>query len=296
MPILASPSINLTDEQNDAIHYLTTSKDQVRKMGGYGGTGKSTIVRELARRLPHCAVCTFTGKAAQVLRKKGVPASTIHSLIYTPTKDPDTGKVVFTLRPPWEFAAQTILVDEASMVNKRLDADLRSFGAPIVYIGDHGQLEPVGGEDFSLMAKPDITLEKIHRNAGEIAYFAQHLREGNNAKDWDAEKMLDGSEHELGKVEIVTANQLGDLAITEDDQLICAFNRTRCDLNSAVRQHLGNPQSTAGRTSPSTGHTVSRATRRRATSSSTQSWWSRGAANGAILAGVILRRAAQRIS
>ena len=42
--------------------------------------------------------------------------------------------------------------------------DLKSFGVPILAVGDHGQLPPVRGT-FNLMEKPDIRLTKIHRQA-----------------------------------------------------------------------------------------------------------------------------------
>jgi len=57
-----------------------------------------------------------------------------------------------------------IIVDEASMVSDDALRDLQSFGVPILAVGDHGQLPPVRGTG-SLMARPDLRLEKIHRQA-----------------------------------------------------------------------------------------------------------------------------------
>lgn len=55
---------------------------------GYAGTGKTTLARELVSGLTgNVHFCTFTGKAAHVLRTKGCQgATTIHSLIYKPTE------------------------------------------------------------------------------------------------------------------------------------------------------------------------------------------------------------------
>ena len=36
----------------------------------------------------------------------------------------------------------------------RMDSDLRYFNKPIIYIGDHGQLESIEGGDFNLMKSP----------------------------------------------------------------------------------------------------------------------------------------------
>jgi len=66
-----------------------TVHNQVYRLGGYAGTGKSTLAKEVnamvdGRALP----CAYTGKAASVIAKKGLPgATTIHSLIYTPAGD-----------------------------------------------------------------------------------------------------------------------------------------------------------------------------------------------------------------
>lgn len=92
-------TITLSESQRAAI---TTIKDwyedrskqqQVCRVFGYAGTGKSTIVRyaieELGlspaasgSKIGDVLYAAFTGKAALVMTRKGTPASTIHSLIY----------------------------------------------------------------------------------------------------------------------------------------------------------------------------------------------------------------------
>jgi hypothetical protein len=62
---------------------------QVQTVGGYAGTGKTVLVWALADAIPDFTVCAFTGKAAHVLRRKGVAgARTIQSLIYWPEEPP----------------------------------------------------------------------------------------------------------------------------------------------------------------------------------------------------------------
>lgn len=108
--------ITLTDTQAQAVRDIAdwfknrTKEQQVYRVFGYAGTGKSTLVRyaiaelglegdaeededdEDAKRrrrrrrgetVPKVLFGTFTGKAAYILRKKGVPCRTIHSLIYS---------------------------------------------------------------------------------------------------------------------------------------------------------------------------------------------------------------------
>ncbi len=234
---VTSSNIKLTDQQQAAVDTLASLRKDHQTLGGLAGTGKSTIIRSLVERLPRFAVCAYTGKAAQVLRRKGVEASTIHSLIYrlaTNDEGEPEESVRFELNRDLEIDG--VIVDEASMVGKEIYDDLVSLGLPLIFVGDHGQLEPVGAGGFNLMEHPDITLETIHRNAGEIARFADHLRRGNDAKDWH-QINSDGYKYQ---VEVVSGVDGVDFA--KVDQMICAFNATRVAINKTVREELGFPE------------------------------------------------------
>lgn len=56
------------------------------RLFGPAGTGKTTLVKYLqsALSLDNVVYGAYTGKAAHVLRTKGIPATTIHSAVYTP--------------------------------------------------------------------------------------------------------------------------------------------------------------------------------------------------------------------
>ena len=73
---------------------------QIFRLFGYAGTGKTTIAKEIAAAVGGgVSFGAFTGKASLVLRKKGCyGASTIHSMIYKPVQDEDTGVVEFVLK------------------------------------------------------------------------------------------------------------------------------------------------------------------------------------------------------
>ncbi len=74
-----------------------TDHQQVFSLFGYAGSGKSTVLKFALDDLgvaphrsakdgscvPGVVTATFTGKAALVLNRKGTPARTIHSLIYS---------------------------------------------------------------------------------------------------------------------------------------------------------------------------------------------------------------------
>jgi exodeoxyribonuclease-5 len=226
----------LTFEQEFVIASLlkgVKEKTPVQTLGGYAGTGKTTVIRALKERLPNYAVCAFTGKAANVLRRKGVPASTIHSLIYEAKPDPRTRKIVFVRR--LFLTCQGIVVDEASMVGRDIYNDLTSFGLPLIFVGDHGQLEPVNS-DFNLMANPDQRLEEIHRNAGEISRFAEWVRKGGNPRRFPREATR--------QVEFLGKDELDERELwTEVDQIICAYNKTRVSANAMIRDRLGSDDS-----------------------------------------------------
>src|ERR1035437_2845026 len=167
--------MELSKEQQTIVNEVIKLKQLINRIAGFAGTGKSFLIPHILERLPNFAVCAPTGRAAQILRSKGVEnASTIHSLIYKPKMDSygniildKNGSPIFILNPDLPY--EGIIADESSMISKELYEDLLSFGIPLICLGDSGQLPPVGNE-MNLMDNPDFTLETIHRNAGEIAY------------------------------------------------------------------------------------------------------------------------------
>jgi exodeoxyribonuclease-5 len=231
--------IKLSEDQERAIAAVEDWKKSGRKrltFGGYAGTGKTTIIKEICRK-HRAKVCAFTGKAAHVLTTKGVPASTIHSLIYTPfqfckncEKEADQckckrPKVVTEFRLQPYLDTKLVIVDEASMVNRDLLRDLESFDVQVLYVGDHGQLEPIG-DDPGLMHDPEVKLETIHRQAAgsPIIQFAHHVRRGYAPKSFgEAAELREG---------------LPD-GVEDFDAILCGYNKTRCAVNARVRERRG---------------------------------------------------------
>jgi exodeoxyribonuclease-5 len=219
--------MEITEEQKNVIRSVLKdlNNKQYLRIGGFGGTGKSTIIKILKHKLRNFAIGAYTGKAANVLRQKGMyDARTIHNLIYYPVKENDD-ETIWLRSPDIEFDG--FIIDEASMVSKEIHEDLLSYRKPIIYVGDHGQLEPIGNK-FNLMMDPDYKLETIHRNAGEIAHFANHIRQGKNPN-----KFPSGD-----KVKIINKNILTDDNLCKAEQIICAFNKSRVNLNLRVRKSL----------------------------------------------------------
>lgn len=221
-------AVELTSEQQHAVDaFADVHRGRRRRLtiGGYAGTGKTTIIRAIvetygARGL---AVCAPTGKAAHVLRSKGVDACTLHSLIYTPRGVDEDGKPVFGRnRNPMP---RTVIVDEASMLSAKLVHDLEALIKRVLYVGDHGQLEPIG-DDPGLMAAPDIRLESIHRQAegSPIISFAHHVRRGYEPRTFgDDARVQHGWTPDL----------------LDFDVVIVGFNESRCKVNAWFRAQRG---------------------------------------------------------
>ena len=69
--------------------------EQVFKLHGFAGTGKSTLAIEIGSEVQNVAYATPTGKARVRLIERGAPSahtSTIHRLIYSATRDPTDKK------------------------------------------------------------------------------------------------------------------------------------------------------------------------------------------------------------
>jgi exodeoxyribonuclease-5 len=226
--------VDFSPDQEDALAKILDWRDRYPRgsqhltLGGYAGTGKTTIVSYLSRRWEDVAIATLCGKAAHVLRSRGAKAQTVHSLIYVPVKAPG-GKTRFRRRQTLS-GFRTLIIDEASMIDHVLFQDLMSYGLPILFVGDHGQLEPIG-TNANLMLNPNVRLENIHRQAREnpILRLASAFREGKPVSTW---------EDRHGRLRILDACEFPKL-ISPNVQLICGFNKTRHQVNAHVREMLG---------------------------------------------------------
>lgn len=247
-PTPASAELVLTKEQEFAVNHIVTRWFPEREsplefsLGGYAGVGKTTVIKEIVKRMQEAygrhlygnkvatRVASFTGKAVSVLRRKGVPeASTLHSLMYLVDVDETTHKVSFSKRYILDPMPSLIIVDEASMISTELWNDLKHFGHKLLYVGDPGQLEPVG-DNPNLMKNPKITLCEIHRQAKEspILKLAHHVRTGGRI-EYQSQPGL----------AVITKADLANQPITDEFQLICGLNKQRTSMNAMIRGQLG---------------------------------------------------------
>ena len=158
-------------------------------IAGYAGSGKSTLIKFIISALdvdPEEEVCyvAFTGKAATVLQQKGCPnATTAHKLLYK-AKMMANGTFKFFPKDNSELAQyKVIVVDEISMLPKKLWDLMLTHGIYIIAAGDPGQLPPVDpNENNHVLDKPHIFLDEIMRQAqdSEIIRFSMWIRDGKS--------------------------------------------------------------------------------------------------------------------
>jgi exodeoxyribonuclease-5 len=220
-------------------------------LGGYAGTGKTTLIAVFKNELLklnknlRLAFCSYTGKAAQNLKNKLKEAGalsvkdsvgTIHGLIYNPREDGD-GRIAGWDRKD-ELERDLIIVDEASMVDGAIWADLLSYNIRIVAVGDHGQLPPIAG-NFNLMQAPQLLLTQIHRQArgNPIITVSEHAR---------ATGLVPPMKYGPGVVKYLkddcdAQERSGELleSWSPDTLILCGYNTTRNRLNQFIRASRG---------------------------------------------------------
>lgn len=212
------------------------SGQQVFRVFGYAGTGKTTLAKQLAADIEgNVCFAAYTGKAALVLRNKGCSdASTIHSLIYR-IEDDGMGAPRFILNRDSAVAnAELIIIDECSMVDEDLGRDLLTFKKPVLVLGDPAQLPPVKGGGYFTSAEPDVMLTEVHRQARDnpIIAMSQTVREGG--------KLALGS---YGHCNVIGRSDLAPDAVLAADQVLVGKNATRRSFNARIRKLLGRESS-----------------------------------------------------
>lgn len=246
---------SLSDDQNAAYEricaWMRKPRADTLTLGGYAGTGKSTLVSHLASDFHNkrIAFCALTGKASNVLRQKmralGLSSPnhqvmTLHSLLYQCFQLPD-GRLRWKVKQPDTFGSfDRIVIDEASMVPDKMLEQLKAFNVPILAVGDHGQLAPVGGSG-SLMKAPELRLEKIHRQAegNPILALSAAVRSSG-------ELPKSAPTGERGQVAYVAKHQLKELLekvyaerAVKDVAALTWRNETRVATNRLSRRILG---------------------------------------------------------
>ena len=211
------------------------NKEKYTVIAGYAGAGKSTLVRFIIEELKTygvketdvCFAC-FTGKAAQVLLKKGNKnVITLHKLLYKSIPKESGG---FVRIPNPSIPYKIVVVDEVSMAPETLIDLLFKHNVYVICLGDPFQLPPVDKkEDNHLLDAPHIFLDEIMRQAqeSEIIQLSMAIRENRPIEAFQGKE-----------VQILNKEELNTGMLTWADQILVATNATRVSINAQMRKLL----------------------------------------------------------
>lgn len=220
-------------------------------LGGYAGTGKTTLIAVIRQELANLnrdlkvGFASYTGKAARVLKTKLTEqkvilpkdsVGTIHSLIYSPIVNEK--EEIIGWKTKEKIDRTLLIIDEASMVDETIWRHLLSYNVPIIVVGDHGQLPPIKG-NFNLMQEPQLRLEEIHRQAsgnpiiGLSIQAREHglIRSGMYSDTVKKYNLADSEAQESVEELLNTFNN--------DTLVLCGYNSTRIRLNNHIRSIKG---------------------------------------------------------
>jgi exodeoxyribonuclease-5 len=264
-----------------------TDEAQVFRMFGYAGSGKSTVLRFALDELglsphqgerdggcvPGVVTATFTGKAAHVLRGKGTPARTIHSLIYSVLEATEeeveaaTKKVreaegsvrTFTgfERTAAEAGIEAMRQALAQMKKPRfaLNPQSDAADAKLIVLDEVSMVGEEMARDLMSFGKPILVLGDpgqlppikgegaFTRDAPDVMLTEIHRQAAESAIIRLATMARQGEPIGFGVYDRSVAKmRKGDVTPAQalrSGQLICGMNATRLQLNNAMRHAAG---------------------------------------------------------
>ena len=197
--------------------YKNPSHPNTFILDGFAGTGKSTLLSLFIKNMQNAyriAVLTYTGKASQVLVKKGLPrAQTIHSYLYNCSEN-SKGELEYELKDEMMFNEDFVVVDESSFIDDELYNDLCSRCRKIIFVGDSFQLS-LNRSD--ILNNIDYRLDEVLRFGGPILDLATNVRVN----------------HLVPKAEWIDWSE-----VAQNDIMICYKNTTRQTLNLGYRKYV----------------------------------------------------------
>jgi exodeoxyribonuclease-5 len=239
-------------------------------LGGYAGTGKTTLAQYLADKVGNPVYGAYTGKAAQVMRSKGcLGATTIHRLIYRvedlhvqllfkqdslmraesqgrhhlvhvlmeeiatikEEMKKKGNKPSFSLLEKSALAsADMLILDECSMISEEMATDILSFGVPVLVLGDPAQLPPINGLGYFTMRNPDYMLTEVCRQAKDNPILDMATRIRMG------ERLKLGN---YGDSKIIKASEFDQDEVLNAGIMLTGKNVTRLEMNAMFRNMLG---------------------------------------------------------
>lgn len=232
---------------NSILKWMNDKQDKRLIFSGVAGSGKTTILTLLAANTSKTiAFACYTGKAANVLREKldnnkihYSYVGTIHGLMYIPIIDKYTLQITGWKRRP-DIDEDIIVIDEASMVTDRIQADLQYYGKKILYVGDSAQLPPIESK-LNLMEYPNLMLDEIHRQAADnpIIKLSAMIRKDEDISKFECDdNRVRFLKRDSAELDEIATNLYKDKAKRLDSAILCYFNKSRIRFNSIIRNIL----------------------------------------------------------
>jgi exodeoxyribonuclease-5 len=264
-----------------------TAESQVFRMFGYAGSGKSTVLRFALDELglsphqserdggcvPGVVTATFTGKAAYVLKNKGTPARTIHSLIYSvleateeeveaaarKVREAEGGIRTLTgfERTAAEAGIEAKRQALSQMKNPRFALNPQSDAADarLIVLDEVSMVGEEMARDLMSFGKPILVLGDpgqlppikgegaFTRDAPDVMLTEIHRQAAESAIIRLATMARQGAPIGFGEYDCCVAKmRKGDVTPAQalrSGQLICGMNATRLQLNNAMRHAAG---------------------------------------------------------
>lgn len=264
-----------------------TEQQQVFRLFGYAGSGKSTVLKFALDELglsphrgardgacvPGVVTATFTGKAALVLNRKGTPARTIHSLIYSviePTEE-EIRAATNRIRDAEDAAAKLTGFDrtaaEAAIEAMRqalsamkyprfaLNPESDAADAKLIVLDEVSMVGEEMARDLMSFGKPILVLGDpgqlppikgegaFTRDAPDVMLTEIHRQAAESAIIRLATMARMGEPIGFGTYDAHVAKlRKGDITPSQalrGGQLICGMNATRLHINNAMRAAAG---------------------------------------------------------
>ena len=264
-----------------------TDEQQVFRLFGYAGSGKSTVLKFALDELglsphrsakdgactPGVVTATFTGKAALVLARKGTPARTIHSLIYSAIEatEEEIAEAAKRIREAENSACQLSGFDRttaeaaieamrqslSSMKHPRFALNPQSDAADarLIVLDEVSMVGEDMARDLMSFGRPILVLGDpgqlppikgegaFTREAPDIMLTEIHRQASESAIIRLATMARTGEPIGFGTYDAHVA-KLRKSDITPEQalrggQLICGMNATRLQLNTAMRAAAG---------------------------------------------------------
>lgn len=236
----------LNEDDTDKRNPFTNKKPKSRNivcLDGYAGTGKSFLIKYILDTYKDqlaFQVVTFTNKAANVLREKGLVASTIHKFLYTLDDEEfdnkkGKSKLKFKVNLDAKFTNDNgkprwIIVDEAGMVNDIIKKDIEALGVSVLYVGDSFQNPPVSDGDKSSASKifsdknaTHFKMTEVQRYDGPILAMSIAIR--------NDEKIPYHSTSTTARYKTIP----NDNVLLAADIVIAGTNKTKTHINNKIR-------------------------------------------------------------